>query len=203
MALGDTLVSFLLLHYSDEEVTHLFLLDPYPTPLPPVHAPDNLPRSEPLFLPDRDTTEPLPAEPIAGPSQPRARSMALVILPPDPPAADSLTAELAIDTAYHSPSREKERKRQQLNDIIKHHTDPSSRGRHASSKEKCSDPTLFSMLSFLSSSSTGFTDAPLFISPAIDTSRLQKTSNGLAIWPPLTLAAAAARQVWNKVSFCC
>lgn len=124
--------------------------EPYPTPLPPIPVPDD-PRSEPLFLPDRDTTEPLPAEPVAGPSQPRARSTALVNLPPTPPAPGSLAAELAIDAAYHSPSQEKERERQQLDDFIKHHTNPGGRDCHASSKEKRSDPTSSSTLSTPSS----------------------------------------------------
>ena len=33
--LGDTLVAFLTPHYSADDVTRLFLPEPYPTPLPP------------------------------------------------------------------------------------------------------------------------------------------------------------------------
>ena len=107
VALGDSLVPLLAPHYSDDDITRLFALEPYPTPLLPMPPPPARQNTEPLFLPERDSVEP-PTPSVSMPplysSQParQTRRTPLVQLPPspDPPAAGSLATELAADAAH-------------------------------------------------------------------------------------------------------
>ena len=141
VALGDSLVPLLAPHYSNDEITHLFAPEPYPTPLLPMPPPPACQNIEPLFLPERDSMEP-PVLSVSMPpldsSQParQTRRTPLVRLPPtpDPPATGTQAAELAADAAHQAS--EKEREAQRLADFIKNNTDPSGRGRHASAKDK-------------------------------------------------------------------
>ena len=141
VALGDSLVPLLAPHYSDDEITRLFVPEPYPTPLLPMPPPPARQNTEPLFLPDRDSLEPLVPSvslPPLDSSQParQIRRTPMVRLPPspDPPASGTLAAELAADVAHQAS--EKEREAQQLLDFIRTNTDPTGRGHHASAKEK-------------------------------------------------------------------
>ena len=135
-ALGDVLVSILSPHYSDDDITQLFLSEPYPTPLPPVPPLSARTTTKPLFLPDSESATPPPlassAPPSALPRQRKTRD--LVTLPEDPPPPGSLAAELLADASHHAADREREAR--QLDELIKNNTDPDGRGRHASAKEK-------------------------------------------------------------------
>ena len=135
-ALGDVLVSILSPHYSDDDITQLFLPDPYPTPPPPIPPLSARNTTEPLFLPESKSPTPPPLASSAPPSAPprKRKTRDLVTLPEDPPLPGSLAAELLADAAHHAGDRERETR--QLDELIKNNTDPDGRGRHASAKEK-------------------------------------------------------------------
>ena len=101
-ALSDQLVSLLSPHYSDDAITQLFLPEPYPTPLSAASLPPARPNTEPLFLPDRDSIEPVALPTTASPPTRQTRRGPMVCLPPtpEPPAIGTLEAELAADTAH-------------------------------------------------------------------------------------------------------
>ena len=212
VALGDSLVPLLAPHYSDDKITCIFAPDPYPMPLLPMPPPSARHNTEPLFLPDRDSVEP-PAPSVSMPlleSSQSARQTCqtlMVRLPPspDPPAAGSLAAELAADIAHQAT--EKERDAQRLAEFIKTNTDPSGRGCHASAKEKqkekrssqsAKENKSDSKSKSLPCCSNRSSMLILPVSPTVDVSKLAKTPEGLAIWPPLP-AAAAAPQIPNEV----
>ena len=119
MELGDTLVAFLTPHYSADDVTRLFLPEPYPTPLPPLPVRNDPPPTEPLFLPHTPTPDP----PLQTLQETSHRT-------PERPAPGSLAAELAAEAAFQASS--KDREAEQLDELIRNNTDPSGRGRHAS-----------------------------------------------------------------------
>ena len=196
-SLGDSLVPLLSPHYSDEEITCLFIPETYPTPLLPVLPPPTRNTTKPLFLPDFDIADPpllANSAPPPGPTKPHhsRKTKDLVILPDSPPAG-SLATELLADAVHQATS--KECNTEQLEEFIRNHTNPTGRGRHASAQEKKSaqastgKPPFPTPLSLVSS--------PLSL--AVDTLHLRKTSDGLAIWPP-PCGAADAPQVPNAVS---
>ena len=217
VAFGDSLVPLLAPHYPNNEITSLFAPEPYPTPLLPMPPPPPRKNTEPLFLPDRDSVEPVAPSislPPLDSSQParQTRRTPLIRLPPSPdaPAAGSLVAELAADAAHQAG--EKEREAQRLADFVKNHTDPSGHGRHASVKEKRKAQsskekgTSHSAKEKRSESKSMYLRCLSFHSYAysglafllVDVSKLAKTPEGLAIWPPLPTAAAAP-QIPNEV----
>ena len=109
--LGDTLVSFLTPHYSANEVTQLFLPDPYPMPLPPIPPLDDLPHPKPHFLPAIDSVDlpPLTTSALlSAPTKPSCpkKTKRLSQQTPDPPAARTLTAELEAEAAFQASAKE-------------------------------------------------------------------------------------------------
>ena len=121
-----------------------------------------------------------------------------------------MVAELAADAAHKAS--EKERDAERLADFIANNTDPSGRGRYApakekrkahSPKEKRSSHVAKEKKSKSKSTSSPILPnsllTPVLFSIAVDVSKLDKTPEGLAIWPPLP-AHASAPQVPNEVS---
>ena len=197
-ALSDQLVSLLSPHYSDDAITQLFLPEPYPTPLPAAPFPPARPNTEPLFLPDTEVEDPLAlttsAHPAISPQSTRPwKKKDLVCLLSSLPPDGSLATELAADTAHRASAKDWEA--QQLDDLIRTNTDPTGHGRHVSTKEKKAAsangefPPILSLL------------LPThFLTSAIDTFKLPRTADGLAIWPPPSAAAATSPQERNPVS---
>ena len=177
MELGDTLVAFLTPHYSADDVTRLFLPEPYPTPLPPLPVRNDRPPSEPLFLPHTPTPDP-PLQTLQETSQ----------RTPERPAPGSLAAELAAEAAFQASA--KERDAQQLEELIQTNTDPAGRGRHAPKDKKAAVSVTGEFPLFPSASAFLFVLA--FI---VDISKLPKDADGLAIWPILRGVAASVPQV--------
>ena len=186
--LGDTLVSFLTPHYSADDVTCLFLPEPYLTPLPPLPMRNDPPPSMPLFLPDTLASKPPSQAPLSKPTPPQ-KAPESSQQTPKPPAPGSLAAELAAEAAFQASA--KERDAQQLEELIQNNTDPAGRARHASKDKKAADsgtgespfciflPSLFSFVLAL----------------AVDISKLPKDADGLAIWPTPRGVAASIPQV--------
>ena len=175
--LGDTLVAFLTPHYSADDVTRLFLPEPYPMPLPPLPVRTEPPPTEPLFLPNTPTPDP-PLQTLRASSQ----------RTPDRPAPGSLAAELAAEAAFQASA--KDREAQQLDELIQNNTDPSGRNRHASKEKTAPESASGEYPSILSPIPSHF---PLFL--AVDISRLPKDADGLAIWPIPRGVAASVPQV--------
>ena len=136
-ALGDSLVPLLSPHYSDDDITRLFIPEPYPTPLLPMPPHPACQNTKPLFLPDTKTKispqleSPFP--PIAL-DKPQYKMKDLVILPDNLPPAGSLAAELLVEAKYQATA--KEREAAQLAELLKNNTDPTGRRRHTLAKEK-------------------------------------------------------------------
>ena len=126
MELGDTLVSFLTPHYSANDVTCLFLPEPYPTPLLHLPTRNSPPPPEPLFLPDiltpKPTSQALPSKPTPPQKVPESSQWTVDLLAPG-----SLAAELAAEAAFQASA--KEREAQQLEELIQNNTDPTGRAR--------------------------------------------------------------------------
>ena len=178
MELGDTLVSFLTPHYSADDITRLFLPEPYPTPLPPLPVLNEPPPPEPLFLPDTLTPDP-PPQKLRESSQ----------RTPEPPAPGSLAAELAAEAAFQASARDREA--QQLEELIRNNTDPSGRDRHVPKDKKAPESTT-GKYPFCVFPPDSLSPPPVL---AVDISRLPKDADGLAIWPTPRSVAASVPQV--------